>query len=224
EVIIDLADYLDDKVGLYGTAFHQLGTASVVAPYRRVQVFMADGGGLVSTIDDEDFFSQTHPQRPKEIGGTDWSNDLVQAGGLTFTSFAESWAAMCAFPGEDGFTVGSRPTHLVIEPTDFGIAMDICFSDKPSGLSGGGNPWRGLVTPVVVPEWKGLDIYQLLDCTSTIDRPFIFQEREALKLRPIYTNVEDPWVRDNGKMKWNLQGRHNVGLGNPRRALRSRKT
>lgn len=224
EIIVDLADYMDDKVGQFGVLFHVLGTTTVVAPYRRVTAVMAGAGSIISTIDDVAFFSQAHPQRPKEIGGTPWSNDLIQPQGLTLANFGTAWAAMCSFPGEDGKPVGSRPSHLCIEPADFGNAMDICFSDRPSGLGGGGNPWKGLVIPVVVPEWAGLGIYQLLDCHSSIERPFVYQEREALKLRPIYTNPEDQWVRDNGKMKWNIQGRYNVGIGHPRRALRSRKS
>ena len=223
EIIVDLADYLDDKIGFYGTTFHTLGTTSVVAPYRKVCSVMAGAGSLISTIDDVAYFSQAHPQRPKETGGTNWSNDLVQTGGLTLDNFGAAWAAMCAFPGEDGKPVGSRPTHLCVEPADFGKAMDIAFSDRPSGGQGGGNPYKCLVIPVMVPEWAGLGIYQLLDCNSAIERPFVFQEREPLKLRPIYTNPEDAWVRDNGKLKWNLQGRYNVGIGHPRRALRSRK-
>jgi phage major head subunit gpT-like protein len=221
EIICDLADFSDDKVGQFRTQFHTLGTTSVVAPYRKIVSTML--ANPVSTIDDVTFFSQAHPQRPKEAGGTNWSNDLVQAGGLDLTTFGVAWAAMCAFPGEDGLPVGARPTHLCVEPADFGMAMDICFNPFPSGLSGGGNKWKGLVIPVVVPEWANQGIWQLLDCNSSIELPYIFQEREPLKLRPIYTNPEDAWVRDHGKLKWNLQGRYNVGVGHPRRALRSRK-
>lgn len=224
EVIVDLADFQDDLVDQYKTQFHTLGTTTVVAPYRRVASTASGAGSLVSTIDDVAFFSQAHPQRPKEAGGTNWSNDIVQASGLSIANFGTAWATMCTFPGEDGKPVGARPSHLCVEPADFGVAMDICYSDKPSGLSGGGNPWRGLVTPVIVPEWAGLLQYQLLDCRNAIEMPYILQEREALKLRPIYVNPEESWVRDNGKLKWNLQGRYNVGLGHPRRALRSRRS
>lgn len=223
EVIAKLSDVLDDRVSLYETQFHTLGTTTVVAPYRRVVDTMANAGSIITSIDDVAFFSQAHPQRPKESGGTAWSNDIVQPAGLTYDNFGIAWAKMCEFPGEDGRPVGARPTHLLVEPADFGIAMDIAYNDRPSGLQGGGNKWKGLVTVVVVPEWAGRGEFQLHDCRSSIERPFIFQEREALKLRPIYTDPESAWVRDNNRMKWNLQGRYNVGVGHPRRALRSRK-
>lgn len=223
EVIVKLTDYLDDRVGLYKSHFHTLGTASVVAPYRRIVDTMSGAGSLISTIDDVAFFSQAHPQRPKESGGTAWSNDLVQAGGLTHDNFSAAWAAMSRIPGEDGRKGISRATHLLVGPTDREIAFDICFSDRPRGAAGGGNSWRGQVIPVVIPDWDG-SFYQLHDCRSSIDRAFVYQEREPNQLKPIYTDPESPWVIDNNAMKWRLQGRYNVGLGNPRRALRSRKS
>jgi phage major head subunit gpT-like protein len=221
EILVDLADFSDDLVGLYKTQFHTLGTTSVVAPYRRVAATMLLNP--VTTIDDATFYSSARPQRPKESGGTPWSNDLVQPEGLTIDNAMIAWAAMCAFPGEDGLPVGSRPTHLAVEPADFGMAMDICYLDRPSGLQGGGNKLKGMMTPVIVPEWAGQGIFQMYDCRNSMEMPWIFHEREPLKMRGIYTNPEESWVRDNGKLKWNLQGRYNVGVGHPRRALRSRK-
>ena len=221
DYIVPLTDFADDRVGLFQVVFHQAGTSTIVAPYRRIVDTMANGRNL-TCFDGKSLFSQIHPQRPGETGGTAWSNDLVQAGGLTFSTFADAWTAMVSFPGEDGKPVGSRPTHLLVGPEYRGIAMDICLNDRPSGLSGGGNPWLNEVIPVIVPEFSG--IYMLLDCSDEMEMPFVYSEREPLRMLPLYTNPMDPWVRQNKRLVWSLQGRYNVGVGHPRRALLSRKS
>jgi phage major head subunit gpT-like protein len=221
-VRVPLIAVKDDRVNQYKTQFHTLGTASVVAPYRRLVKTMQTADTIISTIDDVAFFSGSHPVVPKTSGGATWANDYVRPGGLTFATFAEMWGLMCQFPGEDGYPVGSKPTKLLVGTLDFAAAMDIAYVDKPSSLQGGGNRWYGLIEVVYVPEWTD-GTWMLIDDRSSIERAFIFQEREPVIMRPLYTNPEEPWVIEHDALEWRLQGRFEIGVGHPRRALRCRR-
>jgi phage major head subunit gpT-like protein len=64
----------------------------------------------------------------------------------------------------------------------------------------------------------------LLDDTSSIERAFIAQERQPVMMRPLFTSPEDPWVIKMDALEYRVDGRYEVGIGHPRRALRLRRS
>ena len=228
---VKLVDFEDDKVGQYRVVFYKLGRALVRAPLRLIEqtLYLAcTGTTLVSGIDGRPLIDQQHPQKPQEGGaGTTAnpyvSNDIVQAAGLTFPNFASAYSAYLGFPDESGIPLEDQlPQWLWFDPLLLGSAMDICFMDRPSSLQGGGNPWKGKVRPLMVRRLQGTGSWGLADCWDGLERPLNYVEREALKFRGLFTNPEDPIVRERRELKWQVDGRIACGPGSYRKIIRSR--
>lgn len=222
---VDLNKYQDDKVGEFGVVFYRLGFAAAFAPSELCEEFILNDAATTTCYDGGYLLAQNHPQRPKETGGTAWSNDIVQAGGLTFQNFSLAVAAMKEFPREDkGKSAKSRPTKLKVPPVYEGIGRDICYNDRPSGMQGGGNPWVGQYELEVVENWAGdtRKPWFLFDDRDPMAMPAIFQEREPVALKPVLTDPSNPLVLMNRKLIWMVEGRLAVGPGDPTKILRSR--
>jgi len=230
---IDLVDWADDKIGKYRVAFHEAGTASIVKPYRWVVNTMRSGyvNGdtskpvLTSGIDNAPFYG-THYSRPGDSSSIAQPNTFVRPGGLTGPSFAEMWGTMIGWKGEDGQVCGTRPSILAVGPRDIDAALDIAYMEKPSDKAGGGNRYRGRVEVAFVPEWgesapgANDDAWALIDANNSLERSWVFQEREPNRLFPLTTNPTDPVAIRNGYLDWQLQGRWEIGMGHYRRILR----
>lgn len=227
---VDLVDWSDDKIGKYRVMFHEAGTASVVAPYRLLVNTMRNArlGGLsanaimVSGIDNVPFFG-THYAIPGDNTSPTWINSYVRPA-LTRPVFAEMWGNMILFPGEDSTAsaptvVGACPSVLAVGPLDLDAALDIAYNERPSEGAGGGSVQTGRVEVAFVPEWTD-GTWELLDTHSSLERGFIFQEREPNRLFPLATSPTDPIALRQGYLDWLLQGRYDVGIGHPRRVLR----
>jgi len=227
---VNLTDFEDDKVGQFRVVFYKLGRALVCAPLRLIEttLYTACEGSSLTGFDGQPLFSQQHPTKPNESdAGTTAnpyvSNDLVQASGLTFPNFAAAYAAFLGIPDESGFPLEDQlPQWLWFDPMLLGQAMDICFMDRPSALSGGGNQWKGKVRPMMVRKLYGTGMWGIADCFDALERPLNYVEREPLKFRGLFTNPEDPIVRERRQLKWQVDGRINAGAGSWRKILRSR--
>jgi phage major head subunit gpT-like protein len=138
---------------------------------------------------------------------------------LTGPIFAQAWGDFVQFPGEDGQPLGARPSYLLVGPLDFDAAINIAYMEKPSGGAGGGNTYRGRVQVIFVPEW-GDGTCMLIDANSPLTRAFIFQEREPNRVFPLWTSPTDSMALHFGYLKWLLQGRYEVGIGQFRCAYR----
>ena len=153
-------------------------------------------------------------------------NTYVRPGGLTTPTFAEMWGIMIGQKGEDGQVVGTRPSILACGPQDLDAALDIAYMLNPSGGAGAGNRYRGRVEVCFVPEWgessPGANdgVWALIDANNSLERSWVFQEREPNRLFPLCTNPTDPVAIRNGYLDWQLQGRWDVGMGHYRRILR----
>lgn len=232
-VRIDRMDWTDDNIGKYQTQFHALGTASVVAPYRFVVNTMRTGfpngntslPQLVSGIDGVAFYG-THYSTPKDTTTTPQPNTFVEPGGLTRISFAKYWGVMVGWKGEDGQVAGSVPSVLCVGPQDLDTALSIAYLEKPAELAGGGNTYRGRVEVCFIPEWGETSpgandgVWALIDARNSLERAWIFQEREPNKIHPLVTNPMDPRALEQDYLSWLLQGRWEVGMGHYRRILR----
>ncbi|MGK3961328.1 Mu-like prophage major head subunit gpT family protein [Sorangium sp. So ce1667] len=218
-VEISSDDFDDDKIGQYQAVFYKLGAVAALGPSEMVEDVVINAESLTG-FDGVAFFSTSHPVKPKETGGTTWSNKLTKASGLTFTTFAEAYQAMREFPREDGKSAGAKGVVLAGPPSYEGVIMDICTMQTPSSLQGGQNPWFGRVKPMIVDNWKGVDAWYLFDTRSALERPLIFQERRPLGMVPLHTTPDDPEVKKHRKYSWMVDGRLGAGIGHPHRALK----
>jgi phage major head subunit gpT-like protein len=230
---IDIIDWNDDNIGRYRVKFHAAGTAAIVKPYRWVVNTMRSGyvnndttkPVLTSNIDGAAFYG-THYSRPGDSTSTAQPNTFVRPGGLTAPTFAEMWGTMVGWKGEDGQVAGSVPSVLAVGPQDLDAALDLIYMEKPSGLAGGGNRYRGRVEVCFIPEWgestPGANdgVWALLDTHNSLERAWVFQEREPNRLFPLTTNPTDPIAIRHGYLDWQLQGRWEIGMGHYRRILR----
>ena len=225
---VNLVDFEDDKVGQYRVVFYKLGRTLATAPMRLVEntLYAACTGSTILSFDGLPLFSQTHLQKPKESSGAanpPVINDYVQAGGLTVANFAALYNNFLAIPDESGFPLEENtPQWLWFDPQYIQAAMDICYMDRPSGEAGGGNPWKGRVKPIICRKLQGTGHWGLANCRDALVRPLIYVEREAMKLRGLFTNPEDPIVRERRQLKWQVDGRINCGGGDYKTIVRSR--
>jgi len=233
EVRIDRNHWTDDNIGRYQTEFHALGTAAVVAPYRALVNTIrygkfggkSTGATLTSGIDNVAYYG-THYSRPGDTTSTAQPNTLVMPGGLTRANMATAWSTMVGWRGEDGEVMGQVPSVLAVGPQDLDAALDIATMERPSGAAGGGSTFRGRVEVCFVPEWgestPGANdgIWALFDTNSSMERAWVFQEREPNKIMPIATNPMDPQVVMQDYLNWLLQGRWEIGMGHYRRMIR----
>jgi phage major head subunit gpT-like protein len=222
---VSLVDWSDDKVGKYDVVFHKLGMTMALSPGRLGEDTMVAAGTAQNASGNHDgvpLISTAHPKKPKRSGGGTFSNKLVRTAGLTFDTFGEAWSLFRTQPNEDGRPANRRPTKLLHRTVDIGIARDICLNDRPSQLAGGGNPYLRFVEPVEVPFFDSVSSFgfELIDDSYEYGMPYIFQEREPLRLVPLYTNPEDPWVKINNKLLWGLMGRYGAGYQDPRGSVR----
>ena len=219
---VDLDAFEDDKVGQYKGVFYKLGMAQALGPSRLMEdtILAAEVAVTGGNFDGVALISTAHPVKPFESGSATWSNKLTKAAGLTFTTVGEAYAAFQLFPGEDGRPLNHTPKVLVCDPNYRAIANDICYSDRPTGGAGGGNAWQGLLRPMFVPRLASSDGWYLADDSSSLERPFIYQERRALRLIPLFASHEDPAVIKSRKLAWIVDGRIGAGFGHANRVLK----
>jgi phage major head subunit gpT-like protein len=229
---VDLDKLEDDKVGQYKAVFYKLGMTQALGPTRLVEDTMlaatstAPGGnnGQPGNYDGVPLISTAHPVRPFDAGSPTWANKLVRGAGLTFATFQEAYAAMENFPSEDGRIggAGSKATILVTHAGNRQIANDICSGALPFGQQGGGNPWKGEIRPMIVP-FLSTDAnfsFELIDDRSSLERPYIYQERRALRLVPLFSSHEDSVVMKTRKLEWMVDGRLGAGYGYANKVIR----
>lgn len=227
---VDLDKLEDDKIGQYKAVFYKLGMTQALGPSRLVEDVMLSATSAGATIDGKPgnfdrvpLVATNHPVKPGDSStSTTWSNKLVKSAGLTFTTFSEAYAAMELFPGEDGRPAGRKARKLVTVPGNRQIANDIAKGNLPSGGSGGGNPWVGEVEVMIVP-FLASDTkfsFELVDDVSALERPYIYQERRALRLVPLFSSHEDREVMKTRKLEWMVDGRIGAGYGVPSTVVR----
>ena len=229
---VNLTDFLDDKIGQYRVVFYKLGGALVRAPLRLIEKTLhlaCTGSTITSGIDGKPLLSTQHLRKPQEAYDATVnpyvSNDIVQPGGLTFDNFGSLYSKFLALPDENGIPLEDNFPQYLWGDTDYlGAMMDICFMDRPSGLSGGGNPWKGKCKPMPVRRLQGTGSWGLASSYDALDRPLNYIERETLKMRGLFTNPEDPIVRERRQLKWQVDGRITCGAGKYLKIMSSRKS
>ncbi len=223
---VDLDAFDDDKVGQYKGVFYRLGMAQALGPSRLMEdvILASEVAAPGGNFDGVPLISTAHPVKPFEGGAATWANKLVISAGLNINTFAQAYSAFQKFPGEDGRPQNNTPTVLMVDPDNRQIAWDICYSDRPQAGSGGGNSWKGQIRPMIVPQLSTADGWYLVDDSSSLERPWIFQERRPLRMIPLFSSHEDPHVIKSRKLQWIVDGRIGGGYGYASKVLKVTKT
>lgn len=218
---VPLDEFKDDKIGQYSVVAREHGVRAVSAPIIDVEELFARGDEATALCHDgKPMFATDHPADPSKSGSATWSNKLTKSAGLTFDTFGEVLTAMLKFPSATpGKARGTMPTHLLVTADYFGMAMDICTKQFPSGLAGGENKWLGLkIKPLLVANWSR-DIWSLVDARSKKKRPIVLQEREPIQLVPHGIDPSGAMEFERGTLRWVSNGRHGVGYADPSKAV-----
>lgn len=220
---VPLDEFKDDKIGQYSVVAREHGVRAASAPIIDMEELFSVGDTVTDTsvcFDGKTLFATDHPVDPSKSGSATWSNKLTKSAGLTFDTFGEVLTAMLKFPSATpGKAVGTMPTHLCVPADYFGMAMDICTKQFPSGLQGGENKWLGLkIKPLLVANWSR-DIWSLVDARSKKKRAFILQEREPIQLVPHGIDPNGAMEFERGTLRWVSNGRHVVTAGHPSKAV-----
>lgn len=213
-------DYLDDKIGQYSVVARDYGVAAATGPVLDMED-LAIGADAATALcyDGTPFFGTAHPVDPVKASSGTWSNKITKGAGLTFDTFGEVLQAMIKFPSATpGKAAGTDPTHLLVPADYYGMALDICANEFPSGLQGARNKWIGLgIKPIKVPNWSR-DAWMLVDARSSKKRPFVFQEREKVALVPSGIDPQGSDEIQRGTLRWIVMGRYGVGFAYPSKA------
>lgn len=221
--MIDVAlnDYKDDKIGQYSVVARDYGMAAATGPVLDMED-LAIGADAATALcyDGTPFFGTAHPVDPVKASSGTWSNKLTKGAGLTFDTFGEVLQSMVKFPSATpGKAAGTMPSHLLVPADYFGMALDICTNEFPSGLAGARNKWIGLgIKPIAVPNWTR-DAWMLADARLSKKRPFVFQEREKVALVPAGIDPDGAVEYERGTLRWIVKGRNGVGFAYPTKAV-----
>lgn len=166
-----------------------------------------------STCYDGQFFFDT--DHPTDLDGTGTqSNYESTAFALTSANFQTARARMMGYKGENGRPLGIMPNLLVVPPALEKAAHDIVTAEF--GSSGATNIQRGMAQVAVVPELSALPSgdtsWYLFDVQSPGPKPFILQNRQALKMVAL-TGPSDMPVFDRNVYQWGIDRRVGAGFG-----------
>lgn len=218
---VSTRDLRNDKIGQYSVVARDLGVRAASDPVLALEDMAAAGDTLLGP-GGVPFFGN-HKADLSDNSSPTYANKFAKGAGLTFDTFGEVLQAMMKYPSATaGKAVGAMPTHLLV-PTDyFGMALDICKNDLPSGLQGAKNKWLGLgIEPIVVKNWTR-DMWMLVDARSKKKRPFVFQERLKITFAPSDLNggIDSPGSAavQRGYYDWVCHGEHGVGFLYPETA------
>lgn len=235
---LDRDKILDDQFGVFNLAVTKLGDAAARWPDDLVTAALIAGTtGLC--YDGQPFFSSAHPVDLDDSSQGTYSNrfDSTTSGALPLNwtasyldNFAFAYSAMMSFKGESGVPLEVQPTILMVPPQLQKYAMLICgVSDMVAavknvagseniGAAAVGNPYSGLVTPIVNPRLAGDPNTWYLLSTDRI-KPMVFQQRKAPEMQQI-TDPQSVNVFMTRKFVYGVDARGAAGYTLPFLAIR----
>lgn len=173
---VDRNDIEDDKLGIYGPMFEQMGYDQRYL-WCRLAVEALVGNG--NWIDGSAFFLTT-----RKYGKNTINNKGTSA--LSETTFNTAYQALMEFVGFDGTPLGVVPDLLIVGPKNRTTAFEIVKAQNRISIAGTNtaaaavpNPNAGLVEYVVLPELVGTyDDYWFLAQTKAPVKPVAVQKRK----------------------------------------------
>ena len=194
----------DDSLGVYDPIFSEMGRQSKKWKDQRLKVALQSGTTELC-FDGQAFFAATHDLDPAGNQSNNFTSSALSA-----TNFDIVWAAMAAYTGEDGESLGVMPNLLVVPPQLKKEALDIVQAERLA--SGATNTLKNWVDVLVVPELSNqATTWYLMDTTKGIN-PLVFQLRQAPKMTQM-TQMTDPNVFNEDKFLWGVKARGKEGYG-----------
>ncbi len=215
-VAVDRNNIEDDKLGLYPTAFQQMGyDAELLWPRLAIAALVANGNWL----DGAPFFGTT-----RKYGKSVISNKTTDA--LSAESFDAAMATMMGYCGYDGNGLGVVPDTLIVGPANRKMGENICENSKAivNVTIGDGsktapavidNTNQGKVKLVIDERLVGAaaNHWYLAQCNGPIKPVFVQKRKEGALVR--WDTDQSECVKKDNENHYGLHYRGAAGLSLP---------
>ncbi len=216
------SDLRDDRYGILQSSVKSISERAVNWKYNTIAQQIPNGL-TKKTVDGLSFFNSGHYVNLANSNGGTFSNSLSLA--LTADNFATARSAFRAIPYDDGLPRHDNvPDTLVVSAKNETLAESIVAN--PNLFGGASNPNKDKAQIIVVPEWDTLasgayiDAWMLLRAKSSLVKPFIWNEREALNITYIGAKTSGPLP--GLYHEWMVYGEMSLAFYEPRRAIWSK--
>lgn len=204
-ITVQDTDLADDKLGLIGLRIQQMADAAAYS-YVKLCFNALVAGFTTNCYDGQPFFSASH----KDGAGPTQSN-LLTATLDDSGAYDSAYEKMLEIQNENGEPFGSKPTHLVVGPSNRRLAADIVAAERLA--SGASNTNYKSTELIVASQLVGADASKwfLLDLSRPV-KPLLLQIRQGLTFVPM-AQPDSPQRFMKGVYYYGVEGRHNVGYG-----------
>lgn len=213
----------DDKLGVFGPIFEQLGMHAAKFGDRRIARLMKIGHDAAQPeaicFDGKPFYAADHPIDPNRPGAGTFENYLTGKT-LTKANFEEVLVRMSEFTMEDGEPLGLMATDLTVPMALRATALEVveaAIVQSASTNAGVTNVNQGVVRVKVLPELSGTASDKKSWYVSVCDqpiKPFIFQLREAIKLAILF-GLDSEHCKKTQEIVFGAEGRAAFGYSFP---------
>jgi len=225
-IAINRYDFDDDKIGQYISVFNELGYESVIAFPEMMEAAILSADSM-TCFDGQPLLSESHPLFPGQTGSTTWSNIFYAGASGTFDldTYEEAEARMAEIPREDGESARVKPRVVLCGPRRRRQVEEVLENFRPRAYAGGENPRAGKFDVIEVPNMPASKI-QLIDNSNPKRRPYIWQERDGLRLIEMFTDPSNEahkaFIEQNDEYQWALKCRAKAAPGYPHQVLEIR--
>lgn len=206
------ADRIDKLLAIASTA----GAAAAELPSRMIEAMIPLALEQAS-YDGEAFYSDSHlvvPGGPATFANTD------NLGALDLAAYDEAVTQFAQMPDEDGRACNSKPSVLFYGSDYREVARDILTNRVPLASAGGENMRVGDgVRGIEVADWPST-FWGLADLRSS-ERAFHYAEFEPFRVVPWITDPNSPEAIVRNGLRWIVQGRAAMVLGDFRKTFLS---
>jgi len=210
---VDRHDWEDENTGIYGMRAQGMGYAAAKWPDEQVSAAICAGrpAGAGLGFDALTFFNANHPLDPAGV------QDNRATLALSAANYETVRAAMMAFTGETGRSLGVTPNLLVVPPqleaTGKRILEADFIADAVVATASTINVNKNTAKLLVVPELAPLSATQwyLLDVSKPI-KPFVFQLRQAATFQQM-TDSNNFMTMMLRQYIWGVEARGAAGYG-----------
>lgn len=219
----------DDKLGVFGPIFEQLGMHAAKFGDRQIAKLMKQGhdASIASSIcfDGKPFYATDHPVDVNKPSAGTYSNYLTGTA-LTETNFEAVLTRIAEYTLEDGETLGLMATDLTVPMALRGTALRIAEAgivQSASTNAGVTNVNQGVVRVKVLPELSGSasdnKSWYVSVCSQPI-KPFIYQLREAIRLGILF-GLDSEHCKKNKELVFAAEGRAAFGYSFPQLSVKA---
>ena len=212
-------DFEDDKLGAIQMRINDLAARARVHPDGLLSTLIIDGESTLC-YDGQFFFDTDHVEGDSGTQDNDLTYDATDPDAVTQAEFASAFRAsregLAGFKDDRGepFHVSAQSGLIIMVPTALWSVAEITL-EQSTLANGESNVLKGAADFLVNPRLTDGKKWYLFKMDSYI-KPFIFQNRKAVKLMQVGLKEGDDvdYVRFMRKhMYFGTEARYNVGYG-----------